>query len=540
MSIENTNIISPDYSPGSAGSSAGTIGSCPVIQGKEKIAESYAQYIVDESRHSGSVPERIYFPETTGQVAQAVREVRARAEDLTISGARTGIVGGAVPHTATLLSLERMKAVPKIWFDSIHSCWTASIPAGTPLSDLNEMLKSGQFEIDDRSAENTPPEKLFYPIDPTETSASLGGTVATNASGARTLLYGPTRNWVTGLTVVLGSGGVLHIERGRTTAADGVFILEGEDGSRSDILVPNLPIPDTKHTAGYHLKSDMDLVDLFIGSEGTLGIVTEIDFRLTAEPEQRICLVIFLPEDNPVKLVSELKSLKPAAIEYFDERSIQILIRSKEEKLDGGAVPDIPDQTKAALYIELEAENDEQIEEVYVELEEILSGAGVSLDATWAGFESKDMEAMKKFRHILPERINSIIAERKKSLPELSKIGTDMAVPDSALDTMMELYRTCLEKENIEYCVFGHIGNGHLHVNILPKSMEERSRGYALYKIFAEKAVELQGSVAGEHGIGRLKKDFMTIQYSAGELQAMKDIKTALDPDSVLNSGVLF
>jgi D-lactate dehydrogenase (cytochrome) len=146
---------------------------------------------------------------------------------------------------------------------------------------------------------------------------------------------------------------------------------------------------------------------------------------------------------------------------------------------------------------------------------------------------------MKRFRHALPERINALISERKREIPELTKVGTDMAVPLVALATMMAEYRAGLEAERLERCIFGHIGNGHLHVNILPRSADEMRRGRALYKEFARRAVALGGSVAGEHGIGRLKREFMPIQYDEAAIEAMRRVKRACDPQGILNPGVM-
>ena len=180
------------------------------------------------------------------------------------------------------------------------------------------------------------------------------------------------------------------------------------------------------------------------------------------------------------------------------------------------------------------------MDDIYARLEEILLDRDIPEDFTWAGFDSSDLEAMKAFRHALPERINSIIGHRKLNIPDLTKVGTDMAVPIGALAEMHDEYRQRLEEAHIEYCIFGHIGNSHLHVNILPRSMDELETAYALYTDFARRAVALGGSVAGEHGIGRLKKKFMDIQYNRQELELMKEVKRFFDPEGTLNPGVLY
>jgi len=125
-------------------------------------------------------------------------------------------------------------------------------------------------------------------------------------------------------------------------------------------------------------------------------------------------------------------------------------------------------------------------------------------------------------------------------VPELHKVGTDMAVPDAALGEMMDLYAERLGASGLDHVIFGHIGSGHVHVNILPESVDELVRAGELYEEFAREAVRMGGSVAAEHGIGRIKKKFLPIQFSAEQIAAMRAVKAALDPDGILNPGVLF
>jgi D-lactate dehydrogenase (cytochrome) len=147
---------------------------------------------------------------------------------------------------------------------------------------------------------------------------------------------------------------------------------------------------------------------------------------------------------------------------------------------------------------------------------------------------------MKAFRHAVPEHVNGIIGRRKRDVPGLHKVGTDMAVPDERLEDALALYRSRLGESGLEHVIFGHIGDNHLHVNILPRSEEELERAMDLYGTFAEEVVEMGGSVAAEHGIGRLKKLFLPIQFDEEELAAMQAVKDVLDPQGLFNPGVLF
>ena len=194
----------------------------------------------------------------------------------------------------------------------------------------------------------------------------------------------------------------------------------------------------------------------------------------------------------------------------------------------------------AAVYLEIPFADEAELDAVHEALRETLALVGIDPEQSWAGFTERDMAEMKRLRHAVPESVNAIIGRRKRLVPELHKVGTDMAVPDAALGEMMAFYDARLGESGLDYVIFGHIGNGHLHVNILPESVDEIGRAEALYMDFAREAVRLGGSVSGEHGIGRIKKPFLPIQFTAEQIAAMRAVKAALDPDGLLNPGVLF
>ncbi len=144
---------------------------------------------------------------------------------------------------------------------------------------------------------------------------------------------------------------------------------------------------------------------------------------------------------------------------------------------------------------------------------------------------------MKAVRHLIPETVNALIAQRKQKHSRVHKLGTDMAVPDEHLETIIAFYKQLLEEAKMEYIIFGHIGDNHLHVNILPRTNEEVDDGMRIYQRFARKAVELGGTVSAEHGIGKLKRPFLKVMYGESGLQEMAAVKRVLDPDWILNPG---
>ncbi|MCK4283897.1 MAG: FAD-binding oxidoreductase [Candidatus Brocadiae bacterium] len=518
------------------------------VTGAEKIRQAYAEYLHDESRlcalgdaegAAGGLGV-IHFPTTAEEVAGAVRAARRAGHRVAISGARTGITGAAVPLNAEeIISLERIKPKPVARRDE-QGNWAVRVGAGTTVAELTDALQHGLCEYPD----GKPDHPVFYPVDTTETSAQVGGTVATNASGARTFSYGPTRRWVNWLKVVTPDGRILELRRGDVLADGHRLFYRREDGSHAELHIPDLPMPGTKHTAGYHLRPGMDAIELFIGSEGTLGIVAEAELRLAKKPANRLFLTQFVSgPDVALGLVRACKDhprLSPLALEYIGPRSMGLLRAMGRESAAYVEVARLPADARAALYVEVAFRDEEELDAIYAALGDVLAAEGVDPAHSWAGFTDRDMEEMKRLRHAVPETVNGIIGRRKSEVPELHKVGTDMAVPDESLGAMMKVYDERLEASGLDFVIFGHIGDGHLHVNILPKTTAELAQAEALYADFAAEAVRLGGSVAAEHGIGRIKKRFLAIQYSEEDLAAMRAVKDTLDPAGTLNPGVLF
>jgi len=528
---------------------------CPRVEGRARIAAELSGYLSDESRMTAEGVDVIFFPESLQDVCEAVRECAEAGMTLTVAGARTGIVGGAVPaESQAVISLERLNHIKALRYEDKTREFSAQVEAGVILQDFQEALHNTHARdlpwADDESRTlgtavlQAEGRRLFYPVDPTETSAQIGGTVATNASGARTFRYGPTRVWVKALTVVLASEEVLRLRRGEALASDGRLVISSEHGGRTVLQIPLLDMPATKHTAGYYLRQDMDAIDLFVGSEGTLGIVAEVELRLELEPRERLFMTVFPPsEANALGFVQEVRhadGLEVLAVEYFGPNALRLLREKRVEEGASSGVPPLPESAVCAAYVEVAFDGDEQFEHCYRSLEGLLERFGASPRGTWAGFGPVDMRAMRTFRHALPEQVNSIIGRRKKELPSLHKVGTDMAVPDERLEDVMALYRTELEASKLEHVIFGHVGDNHLHVNILPRSEQEMLKAKALYELFAREVVAMGGSVSGEHGIGRIKRSLLLLQYGPEKVKEMKAIKDALDPDGLLNPGVLF
>jgi D-lactate dehydrogenase (cytochrome) len=505
------------------------------------VVKDFPDYLRDESNVTADAVEGIFFPRTASQAAWAVEQARKRGMPVTVSGGRTGICAGAVPPGGFLISLERMDRV--LLLRSGHRGLELTLESGVRLCDLADMLRRRDpgVEREAGAVEELARSRTgyLYPPDPTETTATIGGTVATNASGARTFYYGPTREYVTGLEAVLPTGELLRLRRGDIREQEGRFTVRREQGRPLVIPAPTYRMPATKHAAGFYSAPGMDLIDLFIGSEGVLGIVTRVTVRLVQAPPAVMGAVAFFEDEGRcLSFVERARKEpeRPLALEYFDRASLDLLRGAREDQGSASEIPEIP-ESGGGVYFEFVYDGEPALRE-RVERWSETAGPGRAADP-WGALTRRDIDRMKAFRHTLPETVNQIIAGRRRADHRIHKVGTDMAVPGDRLGEMVGCYRDALGRDGLEHVIFGHVGDGHLHVNMLPSTYRELQRARELYRLFARKAVDLGGTVSAEHGIGRIKREYLPVLYDRDALEQMRGIKHALDPEGLLNPGVL-
>ena len=503
-------------------------------------------FLTDESRRVGTARE-VCFPQTADEIRGLLR-----ADDaipITIQGGRTGVTAGAVPEGGIALNLSGMNRVlrlPESISESSsksvdrpdQSLETAIVQPGVLLTTLQEQLHR---------------RGLFFPPDPTETTASIGGMVSCNSSGACSYHYGATRNHIRSLEMVLSDGDTLTIHRGQYHAKAGAFALTTDGGRTIAGTLPQITMPNVKkHTAGYFIRPDMDMLDLFIGSEGTLGIVTQIELNVQPEPAHLWGAVVFFDsEECALRFVHLLREdgggaaggagvlpLHPQAIEFFGADTLTMLRESQSAGAVLTDMPRIPDG--CAVYTEFTSETRELLEPLCAQIGQRIAAAGGDPGASWFAFRGPDMKRLKDFRHAAPVCVNERVSEIRKTFPAITKLGTDMSVPDNRLDEVFAMYRRDLAREGFQTSLFGHIGNNHLHCNIIPRSDDEYLRGKALYTSWAEEIVRMGGSVSAEHGIGKLKTWLLRKLYSEDDLRAMLELKRLFDPDLRLNPGNIF
>ena len=497
----------------------------------------------DASQMPGGRAAGVVFARSERDVADLLR---TGARVLPI-GAQSSVTGGATPMGEVVLSLARMDRVLDMGADRVR------VQAGVTLAALDEALAGAG---------------LRYPPAPTYHGATIGGTVATNAAGAATFKYGTTRDWVEALTVVLASGDVLPIRRGEHRAAAGRLLVPASSGT-TDVPVPRYRLPDVpKRSAGYHAAPDMDLIDLFIGSEGTLGVVTEITLRVVPAPAVCFALIPCPDFDTALDLVSSLREearetwrtrdprgLDVSAIEQMDARSIAILREDAADVRCGVNIPagtgtlllaeiELPRGTTAAdVYVELGSVGEAGAEGPLVRLCELLASRNL-IDSVEFAAPGEDHRAAQflGLRESVPAGVNHRVALARHRDARISKTAADMIVPFERFGEMMGLYEQRLGSRGLDHAIWGHSSDANVHPNVLPRSYADVEAGREAILELGQDAVRLGGSPLAEHGVGRnaIKQGLLRLLHGREGLAEMAAVKRALDSEWRLSPGVIF
>jgi len=451
--------------------------------------------------------DRVVLPESVEEISEILANANRERVPVTVSGAGTGTVGGRVAFGGIVLATDKLNRIKQIVHEGQGGF--AVVEPGVVLVDLQRAVDH---------------EGLLYPPDPTERDCFVGGNVATNASGARTFKYGPTRNYIRRLKVVLASGEVLDLQRGDVRAdAERRMRL----GKSIEVQLPHYRMPVTrKNATGYFVAPEMDAVDLFIGSEGTLGVIGEVEVKLLPKPEGLLSGVVFFThEEDVLALVREVRAHVDArAVEFFDRESLRFL----REKY-----PTIPDEAVAAIFFEQEttAATEDAVLDQWLALLDLHH----ALADSWFATNEQDQAKLREFRHQLPVLMNEWFAHYRQR-----KVSTDMSVPDDAFPGLFCLYKETLQSSGLRYTIFGHIGDNHVHVNILPRDEAEGARAREMYVEFLKYAASVGGTLSAEHGVGKLKRDYLRLFYSDDQLREMAALKKSLDPNGILGRGNIF
>lgn len=439
----------------------------------EEISSDYDHDEMTEYGHFP--PEAVLQALTAEEISRVLAYCNGRRIPVTPRGAGTGLCGGCVPVCGgVVLSTEKMKRVLEVDVRNM----TATVEPGVLLMEFP------------RSLEGT---GLFYPPDPGEKTATMGGNAMTNAGGMRAVRYGVTRDYVTGMEVVLADGSVLRL------------------GGKN-----------VKTSSGY------SLIDLMIGSEGTLGFLTSLTVRLVPEPKVNLSLLMpFDDLDSCIGAVPQVLSCgcDPTAVEFMEREVIACA-----ETYLGKQFPDT--SADAYLLVRLDGESAEALKPAMDRLTDLVLSLGAK-DVLLADTDERK-ESIWNARGAFLEAI-------KNSTDGMDEC--DVVVPRDRIPDFVRRMLSIASEENIRIRSFGHAGDGNLHIYVcrdgLPEEEWKRKAGSVMNRLYAA-AVELRGEVSGEHGIGHAKSGFLRDSLGNRQIELMRGIKSVFDPNGILNPGKIF
>lgn len=493
------------------------------------MEERYDSYLQDESRMRGW-GEKIAFPRDVKEIQQVLGYCRENHMQVTVQGARTGIVGGAVPSGGMILNLSKMDRITGIRQEGERFFLEAE--PGVLLRDLQERLLAGRFDTKEWTEEakealgNMQKAGCYrFPPDPTETTASVGGMFAVNAKGLSGFVYGRMSSCTEQITLVLADGAVWRIPRGKYKSRGGQ-----ETGEMRE-PVPYYPLTQAPGS---------DLMDLIAGSEGMLGVVASLELRLLKCPAHSWGILFFFEEEKDGLRFAGLLDRKTEAArvtagEFFDRASMDMVEWMKRQMTRLKAIPDLAPDWSAAVYVMLEAEGEKGAEELLLDLLSLFEECGGKEEDTWAASGPEEMEKLRLFRHAVPEGINRRVDEIKAKLPGFVKMGTDFGGSGKSVG---ELVKTCeqeIEEAGIPAVIFGHALERRLHVNLLPTTEKEKKKAEALMNQWADARAACGECLAAENGIGKVKAGLIRGRLPAGTLEKMRAVKSHFDREGLLN-----
>jgi D-lactate dehydrogenase (cytochrome) len=434
----------------------------------ESVLDLHAK---DQSHHAPIRPEVVIWPVASSEVAEILKYANENLIPVTGWGSGSSLEGNPIPvQKGIVLDFTRMDRILEIREEDFQ----ADVQPGVVYQDLNEKLRHAG---------------LFFPPDP-GARATLGGMIANNASGTRTIYYGSTKDYVLQLSVALANGEIIDL------------------GTRS-----------SKTSSGY------DLIRLLVGSEGTLGIVVGATVRLVGLPVESSAAVVTFPSIEAAgKTVFEIirAGLNPAALELVGPECIELM--NQEENLDLNLSP--------TIFMEFHGTTTSQLAEVLEMAEEICRGRGCLEFRPGVGRAERDR--IFKARHGLGEMII-------RNHPDCGILIMDVAVPITAYSELIACIDAELEGTHLVSYYISHAGNGNVHLNIAGKK-GDRQQWDHIHQIagrLVQKTLELGGTATGEHGIGLGKRKFMDAEHGSS-LAWMKKVKTLFDPNGILNPGKIF
>lgn len=499
-----------------------------------------SEYLTDESRLVGAAQE-FSLPETEKDVCRIIESVKKKGISLTVQGARTGIRGAAVPVGGHVMCMQKMNHITDLRIASDAAYIT--MEAGCTLTDIQNFLENGDCSrirgenVLERAKQNRKllSDMVFLPA-PTETSATFGGMFSVNASGPNAKEEKKTSDYVEHIRFLTVDGEIWDINRGE-------FLF-----SEAGCMLPNgkmIPAVSQNRTPACHMmqqKNRMDLIDYLSGTEGMLGILLELTVKTVVKKGEPWGILAFFEKEEDA--ICFLRKWRPdpevvQAIEWYDDASMQLVSKEKDNLSELKQIPEFPIDTEAAVYCILQHWDKEKVESSLVDMLSVLEECGVGEERSWAVTGKTEVKKLNILRHAIPELVNMQIDRNRRNYPQAVKRSVDASVSNTEFGKVVSMYRKDLAAKDCRGVVFGHVQKSHLHVNLLPENEYEDARAEQMVKRWEEKILDWGGCIFEENGIGKVKRKSIEL-LSDRETEAIKTAKKIFDPNGVLNPGNVF
>lgn len=483
----------------------------------EAMGEKFIGMMQDESRGGGNA-DFVAIPKNTEDVVQVLKHAAKSNMGITIQGAATGIAGGAVPLGGILVSMREMNDILGVREDDGQ--YFLRVQSGVTLNQITEYLRKPLHE-------NT---SYFFPHNPTEKTATVGGAFACNSAGMNCIAYGSFSTLISYIEWLAPDGDVWKIPRG-----DFLFDKEGcplPNGLVLDFSIESSIIPAQLPNIG------SDLIDFLAGSESRLGIVTELELALSPVLQEHWgALFLFTDDSSPWLFANNLNKNFLVGCEYYDDAVLKLMRENHNDIPLPSCVKNMPNDTYNAVYIEIAGNDDEATQEYLAEILEIFLDCGGSDDYAFAVNGASEIERLRLMYHACPELINLEASKVRRQLPELIKYSLDIKVPKEELPKLLAMCRQEANKFDIHLFVAGHMLLGQVVLHIVPQTTKCAEQCPLLLEKLATLVTDVGGYIAAENGIGKNKMELVWNLMSVSQKEYYTQLKQLFDPVGVMNRG---
>ena len=459
----------------------------------ENIMPQYQSFLCDESRLSG-FSDHIVFPNTINDICEVLNRINKDGNTVTVQGSRTGMVGGAVPQGGLVLNLSKMNQI----FDEAQNekLGYICVQAGATLHQIEEVANASN---------------LFFPPNPTEQTATIGGIFASNAQGPSCLIYGESSKYIHGLSWITPKGTLWKIKRGDYVFKENKCSLpDGEE-----LIIPS----DLPHSPVKLFEEGMDLVDFLAGSEGSLGVAAEFELKLLPLPKEVWGVVYFFSNSEQSSAFAKQlldwnkddNSASLMAAEFYNEGALKLLDESRQNSALLKALPQFPINTSAAIYVELCGDDIDAVENALMQHLDYFSDVGGEEEDTWAESGFSSIQRFRDMRHAIPSILNEMIDLDLENHDK--KWETDFSGCPEMFDDFLKIYNQALLDYKLKGLIYGHILQNKMHLALLPQTLEQQSVCKDLVYSISKQVMQKNGFLITENGVGLLKQslvnDFM-------------------------------